>query len=85
MQLMSKSATKWNSIKAMLDIGKCSADETAYFGDDYDDIEPIKMCGIGISVSNGIDEVKAVADYVAESNDADGVARFIEQMLLRKL
>lgn len=85
MQIMNKSATKWNGIQAMLDICNCSPNETAYFGDDYDDIEPIKMCGIGIAVSNGIDEVKAVADYVAESNDADGVARFIEQMLLKKL
>lgn len=84
MQIMNKSATKWNGIKAMLDIGDCSPNETAYFGDDYDDIEPIKMCGIGIAVSNGIDEVKSVADYIAESNDADGVAKFIEQMLLRK-
>lgn len=85
MQIMNKSATKWNGIKAMLDIGNCSPNETAYFGDDYDDIEPIKMCGIGIAVSNGIDEVKAAADHVAESNDTDGVARFIEQMLLKKL
>ena len=84
MQIMNKSATKWNGIKAMLDIGKCSSDEAAYFGDDYDDLEPIKMCGIGIAVSNGIDEVKASADYVAESNDVDGVARFIEQMLICK-
>lgn len=85
MQIMNKSATKWNGIQAMLDICNCSPNETAYFGDDYDDIEPIKMCGIGIAVSNGIDEVKAVADYVAESNDADGVARFIDQMILKKL
>lgn len=83
MQIMSKSATKWNGIKAMLDICNLSAAETAYFGDDYDDIEPIKMCGTGIVVSNAIDEAKAAADYIAESNDADGVARFIEQMILK--
>ena len=83
MQIMSKSATKWNGIKAMLDIGNCSPDETAYFGDDQDDIEPLKMCGMGIAVSNGINEAKAAADYIAESNDADGVAKFIEQVLLR--
>ena len=85
MQIMSISATKWNGIKTMLDICNCSPNETAYFGDDYDDIEPIKMCGMGIAVSNGIDEVKAVADYVTESNDSDGVAKFIEQMLLKNM
>ena len=82
MQIMNKSATKWNGIKAMLDASNCAPNETAYFGDDYDDIEPIKMCGMGIAVANGIDEVKAAADHVAESNDADGVARFIKKMLL---
>jgi len=84
LQIMSRAATKWNGIKAILDICNCLPEETIYFGDDYDDIEPIKMCGIGVAVSNGIDEVKAIADYVAESNDADGVARFIEQYILKK-
>ena len=82
MQIMSKSATKWNGIQSMLNVCECSSDEVAYFGDDYDDIEPIQMCGMGVAVANGIDEVKAVADYVTESNDADGVARFIQQKIL---
>ena len=82
LQIMNKSATKWNGMKAMLDILNVSPNETVYFGDDYDDIEPIKMCGIGVAVSNGIDEAKAVADYVTKNNDSDGVARYIEQMLL---
>ena len=81
MQIMSKEATKWNGIRAMLEISHDSPAETVYFGDDYDDIEPIKLCGIGVAVSNGIAEAKAVADYVAESNDADGVAKFLTQLL----
>ena len=85
MQIMNTSATKWNGIKAVLDICNCSPDETVYFGDDQDDIEPIKMCGVGIAVSNGIDEVKAAADYVTESNDDDGVVKFIEHRILNNL
>jgi len=85
LQIMNASATKWNGIKAMLDICNCSPNETAYFGDDQDDVEPIKMCGLGIAVSNAIDEVKAAADYVIESNDADGVAKFIEHQILKNL
>ncbi len=83
LQIMSTSATKWNGIKAMLDICNCSPNETVYFGDDQDDIDPIKMCGLGIAVSNGIDEAKAVADYITESNDDDGVAKFIEHQILK--
>jgi len=85
LQIMNASATKWNGIKAMLDICNCSPNETAYFGDDQDDVEPIKMCGLGIAVSNAIDEVKAAADYVIESNDADGVAKFIEHRILKNM
>ena len=81
-QIMSKSATKWSGVKAMLDICNISATETAYFGDDHDDVEPIRMCGIGVAVSNAIDEVKAVADHITESNDDDGVAKFIDRFIL---
>lgn len=82
MQIMNNFATKWSGVKAMLDICNCSLDETIYFGDDQDDIEPIKMCGIGVAVSNGIVEAKDAADYIATSNDTDGVAEFIEQWVL---
>lgn len=81
-QIMSRSVTKWNGVKAMLEICGCSAEETAYFGDDYDDIEPIRLCGVGVAVSNAIDQVKVVADYIAESNDDDGVAKFIDRYIL---
>lgn len=83
MQIMNTSATKWNGIKAVLDICNCSPNETVYFGDDQDDIEPIKMCGLGIAVANGIDDVKVIADFVTKSNDADGVAKFIEHRILK--
>lgn len=82
-QIMDKKATKWNGIKAMLDFCNCPSAETAYFGDDNDDIEPIKRCGLGVAVANAIEKVKAAADYVTESNDLDGVAQFIEQRILK--
>lgn len=84
-QIMNKSATKWNGVKVMLDAANCTAEETIYFGDDYDDIEAIKMCGIGVAVFNGVTEVKNTADYITESNDADGVAKFIDEEILKHI
>ena len=46
------------------------------------DIEPIKNCGLGVAVSNAIPSVLDVADRVIDSNDMDGVAKFIEENLL---
>ena len=40
------------------------------------------MCGAGVAVANAIETVISEADYVAGSNDEDGVARFIEGKVL---
>ena len=77
MQIMDKSASKWNGIRVVLDAMGCTPEETAYFGDDHDDVLPIRMCGLGVAVENAIDEVKAAADAITLSNDADGVANYI--------
>lgn len=81
-QIMSTEATKWNGIKAMLEAVGIRQDEAVYFGDDYDDIEPLKNCGVGVAVSNAIGEVIEAADFITESNDEDGVAAYIEKNLL---
>ena len=81
-QIMSKNATKWNGNKATLEALNDSQTEAVYFGADNDDIEPIRMCGIGVAVSNAIKAVTNAADYITGSNDEDGVAHFIEENLL---
>ncbi|MBQ8800158.1 MAG: HAD-IIB family hydrolase [Lachnospiraceae bacterium] len=82
-QIMSKDAKKRNGVAVMLDAFGISPEEAVYFGDDQDDAESMEFCGLGIAVDNAIPEVKAVADKVVESNDADGVARWIEDHILK--
>ena len=81
-QIMSNAATKWNWIKAMLKAVGVEPEEAVYFGDDHDDIEPLKKCGVGVAVANGIKEALDAADFVTETNDRDGVARYIENIIL---
>ena len=81
-QIMNKEATKWNGIKQMLSHFNILTSDAVYFGDDNDDIEPIKNCGLGVAVSNAIPSVLDVADRVIDSNDMDGVAKFIEENIL---
>lgn len=80
-QIMSTAATKWNGVKAMLEAAGIRKEDAVYFGDDQDDIEPIRNCGAGVAVANAIEKVLEAADYVTESNDRDGVARYIEKIL----
>jgi len=81
-QIMHKTATKWNGISHALARLGVLPEESVYFGDDDDDIEPIIRCGLGVAVENGIEKVRDVADIVIASNDEDGVAGFISEKLL---
>lgn len=81
-QIMNRQATKWNGIQRMLAATGVSPEQTVYFGDDNDDIMSIKNCGIGVAVKNAIEAVKEAADEITESNDEDGVAKWIERSLL---
>ncbi|HEY4601903.1 MAG TPA: Cof-type HAD-IIB family hydrolase [Cerasibacillus sp.] len=51
------------------------------FGDEDNDLEMIEYAGVGVAMDNGIDELKSVANYVTDTNDADGIGKFIEDYL----
>lgn len=52
---------------------------TMAFGDGLNDIAMIEAAGIGVAMSNGVQEVKDVADYVTVDNNHDGVAEGIKR------
>ena len=81
-QIMSREATKWNGVRKMLEYFHIPPKQAIAFGDDWDDIEMLEHCGLGVAVSNAIPPVLEAADQVALDNDQDGVANFIQNHLL---
>jgi hydroxymethylpyrimidine pyrophosphatase-like HAD family hydrolase len=79
-----KDAGKLATLKVIAEMEHISLAEIAAFGDDYPDMEMLKECGIGVAMGNGLDEVKAIADHVCQSNDDDGVAKWIEENILEE-
>ena len=41
----------------------------------------IEYAGHGVAMGNAIDKIKAVADYVTETNEKDGIACYLEKVL----
>ena len=80
LQVMSRSATKWNGIREMLRAYGIDPARAVYFGDDNDDTEPIRNCGCGVAVSNALECVREIADHITKSNDEDGVAAFLSEL-----
>lgn len=62
----------------------CAVDlsHVAAFGDDYNDLDMLRGCGIGVAMGNAGSEVKSAADFVCDTNDRDGVAKWLEQFAL---
>lgn len=74
---------KGNALKILADAVQVPLCNVIAFGDDRNDLGMLKLAGHAVAVANAIDEVRAVADLVTESNDEDGVARFLERTLLQ--
>ena len=81
-KLSKKAATKEKAIAELCCHLKISTSQIAAFGDDFNDIGMLTLCGKGMAMENAITEVKQAADEVCASNEADGVANWIKDNLL---
>lgn len=52
-------------------------------GDSDNDIDMLKMAGLGVAMKNARSDVKAAANYVTGTNDDEGAAKAIEHFALR--
>ena len=77
-----KEANKLLAIEAIAKEEKIELENIVAFGDDYNDIEMVKNCGMGIAMENGIGEIKNVAKNICGNNNEDGVAKWIEENIL---
>lgn len=53
-------------------------------GDQENDIEMIQEVGYGVAMGNAIPAVRLVADYLTDTNDQNGVAKIINDLVLKE-
>ncbi len=80
--VMNKSTSKLNAIRRLAELWDIPLSQIAAFGDDYNDIDMLRGCGIGIAMANAIAEVKEAADVITNTNNEDGVAEYIISRIL---
>ena len=66
-------ASKAEGLKRLCRYYDIGLEQTVAFGDSMNDYEIVREAGIGIAMGNSVEELKAVADYVADDIDRDGV------------
>jgi len=74
-------AVKSKATAALAEHWGIKPSEVVAFGDDLIDIDILEWSGVGVAMNNALDEVKAVADFICDTNENDGVAKWIENAI----
>lgn len=68
-----KGITKSHAVDELLKYLGADIQDTFAFGDAKIDIDILDYCHVGIAMANGGEEIKAMADYVTDSVEDDGL------------
>ncbi len=79
-----KNSNKETALKILTAHMGLNLHDVIAFGDDINDYGMLSLAGCAVAVSNAIDEVKNIADFITDSCDRDGVAKFLEENVLSK-
>ncbi len=74
--------SKASALEALGRILGVSRDEIMACGDSPNDGAMMSIAGFPVAVGNAKDEIKAMAVYVTDTNDNDGVAKAVEKLVL---
>ena len=84
LEVLPKNCSKANGVRLLLkDLG-IALENVMAIGDAENDIEMLKMVGLGVAVGNAAEAVKAAAMEVVASNNNNGVAEALEKFILPK-
>lgn len=82
LEATSRGVSKYTGFKYLAKNRNWRPETTLAFGDYENDYELIKAVKYGIAMENGLDKLKTVAWRVTATNDADGIARIINDYFL---
>eukprot|EP00798_Chlamydomonas_sp_ICE-L_P006190 gene6190-2807_t len=83
LEVLPSGASKGAGLAWLLDHLGVKAENVMSMGDGENDLEMLKMTGLGVAMGNAGAKVKAVADVEVASNDNDGVADAIDEYVLK--
>lgn len=80
--VMHKKARKSFGVSAVAEAFDIDREHIVAFGDDDNDVDMLIHVGHGVAMANAIDRVRDVADAICDTNDRDGVAKWLEEHVL---
>lgn len=77
LEIMPKEASKSNAIKQLKEYLNC--EKLVVFGDGKNDIDMFEIADEAYAVENAVSELKTIATAVIDSNDKNGVAKWLKK------
>lgn len=81
LEIIPRSVGKGSALRTVCSLLSIDPAQTIAFGDSENDISILRASGQGIAMGNASDSVKAAADCVTLSNNADGIAAALSKLL----
>ncbi len=84
LEVLPAGGSKGAALELLLRDMKISPENMLAAGDAENDLEMVKLAGIGVAMGNAEASLKAVADYVCPTNDEDGLVEVLEKFVLKQ-
>lgn len=81
LEFIPKAANKANGLTALMNALNIDKENVMAIGDEMNDLEMVKMVGLGVAMGNANQPIKDVADYITLSNNEAGVAHAIRHFV----
>ncbi|WP_112182052.1 MULTISPECIES: Cof-type HAD-IIB family hydrolase [Paraliobacillus] len=81
LEFTEKGVTKGTSLDHLIKACGIKREEVIAIGDSYNDQAMIEFAGLGVAMGNSPDDIKAIADYVTDTNMNDGVAKVVDKFI----
>ena len=80
--ILHKNVRKGRALEVVLRELDIPASQVVGFGDDDNDLDFLEICGTWVAMENATEKVKQKCSHICQSNEDNGVARWIEGNIL---
>jgi len=82
LEFLHPEGTKGHALSNLAAYYGCELSQVIAIGDSWNDREMLEIAGLGVAVSNAVDALKEIADFITLSNNEDGVKHVIDKFVL---
>ena len=79
LEILNKDVNKGLTLKNVLEEKGIEMSECIAFGDAHNDLEMLELAGVGVAMGNAHEILKSRVQHITDTNDNDGVGKFLKK------